>query len=185
MRALLATSNRHKLEELRRALPQWEVELLDRDDVPEESGRSYEDNARIKAVHGTAFAASGVWVIGEDSGIELAALGGAPGTCSARWAEDGVARALTELEGAEDRRARYVCVMVARRPDGSERVGCGTLEGTIASERRGAAGFGYDPIFVPDGETATVAELGDSWKRLHSHRTRAAASLLLGFSTEA
>ena len=116
-------------------------------------------------------------MIGEDSGIEAAGLGGRPGIASARWAEDGVPHLLTELSPLEDRRARYVCVIVAIGPAGEETVAEGTLEGTIAPDRRGAEGFGYDPIFVPDGETRTVAELGDDWETAHSHRARASAAL--------
>jgi len=117
-------------------------------------------------------------VLGEDSGIEVAALGGAPGIESARWAGDGVARLLAELKDVADRRARYVCELVALSPDGEELRGTGTLEGTIAHAPRGGEGFGYDPVFVPRGETQTVAELGNEWKREHSHRARAAAALL-------
>jgi XTP/dITP diphosphohydrolase len=116
-------------------------------------------------------------LLGEDSGIEVAALGGRPGIESARWAEDGVARLLAELEGIEDRRARYVCELVALSPDGEELRGSGTLEGTIAHTPRGNEGFGYDPVFVPLGETQTVAELGNEWKAASSHRARAAAAL--------
>ena len=114
-------------------------------------------------------------MIGEDSGIEASGLGGRPGLASARWASDGVAQLLVELAPLEDRRARYVCVIVAIGPAGEEVVAEGTLAGTIAPERRGAEGFGYDPIFVPEGETSTVAELGDGWKTANSHRARAAA----------
>jgi XTP/dITP diphosphohydrolase len=116
-------------------------------------------------------------VAGEDSGIEVEALGGRPGVESARWAEDGVARLLEVLHGIEDRRARYVCELVALGPDGAEHVAAGTLEGTVTTERRGEEGFGYDPIFVPSGESRTVAELGDAWKAVHSHRARAASRL--------
>jgi XTP/dITP diphosphohydrolase len=116
-------------------------------------------------------------MLGEDSGIEVAALGGRPGIASARWAEDGVARLLEELRGRDDRRARYVCELVALGPDGGERRGTGVLDGTIAEARRGSEGFGYDPIFVPLGESATVAELGNDWKRANSHRARAATAL--------
>jgi XTP/dITP diphosphohydrolase len=76
-----------------------------------------------------------------------------------------------------DRRARYVCELVALAPDGFEYRGTGTLEGRIVDEPRGSEGFGYDPIFVPDGEERTVAELGNDWKRINSHRARAAAQL--------
>ena len=116
-------------------------------------------------------------MLGEDSGIEVAALGGAPGVQSARWAEDPIARLLAELEGVTDRRARYVSELVAIAPGGRELRGTGTLEGRIADAPRGSEGFGYDPVFVPDGEELTVAELGNAWKRANSHRARAAAAL--------
>jgi XTP/dITP diphosphohydrolase len=117
------------------------------------------------------------WVAGEDSGIEVEALGGLPGVESARWADDGVERLLAELHGVEDRRARYVCRLVVISPGGSEIEAGGTLEGVIASGPRGEEGFGYDPIFVPGGETRTVAELGNAWKADHSHRAQAAHAL--------
>ena len=134
-------------------------------------------NARIKARHGRLHAEPDEWVAGEDSGIEVSALGGRPGVESARWAADGVARLLAELGGVDDRRARYVCELVALAPDGVEVRATGTLEGEIAHEPRGDEGFGYDPIFVPVGATATVAELGDAWKARHSHRAKAARAL--------
>ena len=177
MRARLASGNRHKLEELRRALPGWSIELLERHDFPPEAGASYVENARAKALFGRAHAASDEWAIGEDSGIEAAGLGGRPGVASARWAADGVTRLLEELDGTDDLRARYVCVIVAIGPGGEERVAEGVLEGRISSPPRGDGGFGYDPISVPRGEAGTVAELGDGWKTLNSHRARAAAAL--------
>jgi XTP/dITP diphosphohydrolase len=177
VRARLASGNPHKLDELRCALPGWEIELVDDQGFPPEDGDTYAGNARGKAVHGRAGAPADAWVIGEDSGIEAAALGGAPGIASARWDGDGVARMLRELEGETDRRARYVCVIVALGPDGEDVVVEGTLDGTIVHERRGAEGFGYDPIFVPAGEEQTVAELGNAWKSVHSHRARAAGAL--------
>ncbi len=177
-RAVLASANPHKLAELRAALPGWELDLLARDDYPPESGATYEDNARGKARFGRRHAPAGVWVIGEDSGIEASALGGRPGVESARWADDGVSRIQAELDGLAERRARYVCTIVAIDPDGREVVVQGALEGSIpVGARRGDEGFGYDPIFVPAGEDATVAELGDGWKRMNSHRARAAAAL--------
>ena len=177
-RARLASGNRHKLEELRAALPAWELELLETDRAyPAEDGATYYENARAKAAFGREDAAPDEWALGEDSGIEVAVLGGRPGIASARWAEDGVAQLLQELEGVDDRRARYVCELVALGPGGEERRGTGVLEGTIAAGRSGDEGFGYDPIFVPSGEERTVAELGDGWKRRNSHRARAAAAL--------
>lgn len=178
VRARLASGNAHKLEELRAALPGWTLELLETSErFPDEQGESYYENARAKADFGRHVAEEGFWTLGEDSGIEVAALGGRPGIASARWAEDGVAALLEVLEGVSDRRARYVCELVALSRDGEERRGTGILEGEIATERRGTEGFGYDPIFVPGGEERTVAELGDAWKREHSHRARAAAAL--------
>ena len=183
MIAKLASQNAPKLEELRAALPGWELELLGAAEFPPEDGDTYYENARGKAEFGRSLAGPEAWTIGEDSGIELAALGGAPGMRSARWADDGVLRALDELAGADDRHARYVCELVALSPAGEERRATGILEGTIAEERRGSEGFGYDPIFVPDGETQTVAELGNAWKREHSHRALAARALRSAFRT--
>ena len=178
VRARLASGNPHKLEELRAALPGWELELLEPDrDYPPEDGTTYYENARAKAAFGRESAAEDEWVLGEDSGIEAAALGGRPGIASARWAADGVAQLLAELDGVDNRRVRYVCELVALGPAGEERRGTGILTGTVATERRGDEGFGYDPIFVPEGEERTVAELGNEWKRTNSHRARAAAGI--------
>ncbi len=177
MRIVLASRNANKLRELRAALPAWEIALLDADEEPVEDGGTFLDNARIKARHGRSHAPVGTWVAGEDSGIEAAALGGRPGVESARWAEDGVTRLLEELAGEHDRRARYVCELVVLAPDGTELRATGTLDGEIADGPRGSEGFGYDPIFVPLGETHSVAELGNAWKAEHSHRARAARGL--------
>ena len=177
MRARLCSQNRHKLEELRAALPGWELELLDAAGYPDEDGLTYVENARAKAVFGRGLVENDLWAIGEDSGIEAAALDGRPGIHSARWADDGVARLLEELAGVEDRRARYVCEVVCLTSSRELR-GTGILDGVLALAPSGDEGFGYDPIFVPVGEARTVAELGDAWKRRHSHRARAARALL-------
>lgn len=177
--ARLASRNLHKARELEHALPGWRIELLEVDDFPPEEGETYRENALAKARFGRRLVEPGVWVLGEDSGIEVEALGGRPGVHSARWAEGGeyVAKLLAELDGIDDRRARYVCELVCS--GGEEEVsGRGTLEGTVATEPRGSEGFGYDPIFVPSGETRTVAELGNAWKAENSHRARAATALL-------
>ena len=172
VKARLASGNPHKLNELRAALPGWELALLETGrDYPPEDGATYYENARVKAAFGRDSAPPDEWVLGEDSGIEVAALGGKPGIASARWAADGVAQLLGELAGVGDRRARYVCELVALGPAGS-----------VATERRGDEGFGYDPIFVPTGEQRTVAELGDDWKRANSHRARAAAGIEEGMA---
>ena len=177
MRLLLASRNENKLRELRAALPDWDIALVDAPDEPVEDGATFLDNARIKAQHGRLHAPATAWVVGEDSGIEADALGGRPGVESARWAEDGVARLLAELEGESDRRARYVCELVVLDPSGVELKAAGALEGEIAAARRGPEGFGYDPIVVPRGESLTVAELGNAWKAEHSHRAQAARAL--------
>jgi XTP/dITP diphosphohydrolase len=177
VRLLLASRNENKLRELRDALPEWEIALLDAPGEPVEAGASFLENARIKAIHGRAHAAPDAWVAGEDSGIEVAALGGRPGVESARWAVDGVARLLEEIGDAEDRRARYVCELVVLVPARAELRTTGALEGDIAFSPRGSEGFGYDPVFIPTGETETVAELGNAWKAEHSHRARAARAL--------
>jgi XTP/dITP diphosphohydrolase len=123
---------------------------------------------------------SSVWILGEDSGLEVRGLGGRPGVQSARFAAGKhVERLLAELMSVEGegRRARYVCELVAVSPKGEELRGTGILEGRIAQEPRGSQGFGFDPIFVPEGEDRTVAELGDEWKAENSHRARAAKAL--------
>ena len=177
MKLVLASRNRNKLRELRGALPGWEIDLLAVPDEPVEDGATFFENARIKARHGRLHAAAEDWAAGEDSGIEVDALGGGPGIESARWAADPVERLLDELEGIGDRRARYVCELVVLAPDGSEIRATGTLEGEVARERSGREGFGYDPIFVPLGESQTVAQLGNAWKVEHSHRALAARRL--------
>ena len=175
---VLASGNPHKLEELRRALPGWEIGLVAAGDPPPEDGATYEDNARVKARWGRGRAPEDAWAVGEDSGIEAAALDGRPGVHTARWAAgDPVGRMLDALGGDDERRARYVCVIVAVAPDGREVVARGLLDGAIARAAAGTEGFGFDPVFVPDGEALTVAELGDAWKQLHSHRAQAAAAL--------
>ena len=177
--ARLVSRNPHKFEELRAALPDWSLDLLEAGELPPETGETYYANAQAKARFGRS---PDAWVLGEDSGLEVAGLGGRPGIRSARYAgpgEDPVEKLLAQLEGVEGagRRARYVCELVCLAPSGEELRGSGELRGTIARVRRGAEGFGYDPVFVPDGETRTVAELGDAWKREHSHRALAARAL--------
>ncbi|HET7571502.1 MAG TPA: non-canonical purine NTP pyrophosphatase [Gaiellaceae bacterium] len=205
LRAVLCSRNPHKARELERLLPGWRIEPLAADDYPPEDGETYLDNARIKAAFGRGRAPADAWVLAEDSGIEVAALGGRPGVHSARYAAEAasaageaacarpedrgiafgdptgapaIARLLSDLGDAEDRRARYVSELVALAPDGSEHRGTGVLAGRIGREPRGSEGFGYDPVFVPDGEERTVAELGDDWKERESHRARSARALL-------
>jgi XTP/dITP diphosphohydrolase len=165
----------------------WALEPLDADGYPPEAGETYYENARAKAVFGRTVEQSGAWVLGEDSGLEVEGLGGAPGIKSARFAgEMHVERLLAELADVEGggRRARYVCELVALSPAGEERRGTGILEGRIGHEPRGSEGFGFDPIFIPAGEKQTVAELGNDWKAQNSHRGRAAKALLKRFAAE-
>jgi XTP/dITP diphosphohydrolase len=182
VQVVFASSNRGKLRELRALLPGWEIEPLT-GSLPDETGSTFYENARVKAVSAHE---EGRWTLGEDSGLEVDGLGGEPGIRSARYAgidatdEENVRKLLDALAAAESvaRQARYVSELVCVRPDGHEVRGRGTLEGVIAREARGSEGFGYDPVFVPHGEERTVAELGDAWKREHSHRAEAARALL-------
>jgi XTP/dITP diphosphohydrolase len=180
VKVTLGSQNPHKARELERLLPGWTIVPLDADDWPDEVGTTYLENARAKARF--AFERAGGPALGEDSGIEVAALGGRPGIGSARYAPEGapaIAKLLGELAGAGERAARYVCELVFVTGDGKDVRGSGTLAGTIARAPSGDEGFGYDPIFVPEGEERTVAELGDAWKERNSHRARAARALLV------
>jgi len=177
-RVTLASRNAHKARELEVLLPGWTIVPLDADGWPEETGETYYENALIKAsfAHGVTRG----WAVGEDSGIEVSALGGRPGLHSARYAPEGapaIAKLLGELGDETDRRARYVSELVAVAPDGTVVRGTGVVEGRIADAPRGEGGFGYDPVFVPEGEERTVGELGDGWKSQQSHRARSARAL--------
>ena len=185
MKVALVSRNPGKLRELRGLLPDWEVEPLDTTGIGEETGETFSENAREKALFGRAAAPPGRWALGEDSGLEVDGLAGAPGIRSARYAgegatdEENLEKLLADLRGVtgEGRRARYVCELVLVSPAGEEYHARGTFEGSIAEEARDTAGFGYDPVFVPEGETATVGELGEEYKAEHSHRARAAGAL--------
>lgn len=186
-RLLVATTNAGKQAELRRLLARLPAEVVTPDaigldlDVPEPH-ESYAENAVAKAV---AFArASGLISIADDSGIEVAALDWGPGVRSARWAgEKGreADRMLEALEGVDDRRARMVCALAVAVPadigEPQVELFTGVVDGAIARERRGAGGFGYDPVFLIDGVT-TTAELPQGEKDRVSHRGRAVASAL-------
>jgi len=178
--ARLASGNPHKLEELRAALPGWQLEPWDGGPLPPEEGGTYFENARAKAEAGRS---DDRWSVGEDSGIEVEGLAGGPGILSARFAgpgEDPVAKLLAQLAGmtGRAREGRYVCELVALSPEGEQVRATGLLRGRIAEEARGSEGFGYDPVFIPVGEDRTVAELGNAWKREHSHRALAAQAFL-------
>ena len=151
MQALLATGNAGKARELERLLGGVRVRHVAVDVV--EDGATFAANALLKARAAQALAEPGEWGLGDDSGLEVAALGGEPGVRSARWAgpddADRNAALLARLEGAADRSAAFVCALAAVSPDGEEIVVEGRLEGAIAEEPDGDEGFGYDPVFVP------------------------------------
>lgn len=182
----LASANVNKLHELRALLAHWDLQLLDADEYPEEEGESFYENARAKAQYAREVADPDLWVLGEDSGLEVEGLGGGPGLHSARFAgagasdEDNVTKLLDALRdvGDDGRRARYVSELVLLTPAMEEFRGSGVLEGRIGAERRGSEGFGYDPVFVPESHELTVAELGNEWKAENSHRAEAARALL-------
>jgi XTP/dITP diphosphohydrolase len=176
--ATVCSENPHKLAEFRELFGDWDLELLEGAEFPPEDGDTYLENARIKARFGRAVGPADRWMLADDSGIEVAALDGGPGVLTARWAEGRhVEKLLGALDGVDDRRAQYVCELVALSPAGEEIDGTGVLRGGIALAAAGAEGFGFDPVFVPIGETRTVAELGEAWKAGHSHRALAARAL--------
>lgn len=181
LNAVVASRNEHKARELERLLPGWQIDPLDAAEFPPEEGETYYENALGKARFGRTVSLCDSWVLGEDSGLEVEGLGGGPGVRSSRSAAgDEVGWLLRELAGVEGdgRRARYVCELVGISPDAREFRGSGVLEGRIALEAQGSEGFGFDPVFIPEGEEQTVARLGNEWKAHHSHRARAARQLL-------
>jgi XTP/dITP diphosphohydrolase len=180
VRLLLATRNAHKVREFARLLGDVALDPLpDELSSPEETGETYAENALIKAR--AAAAATGRAAIADDSGVEAAALGGRPGVRSARYAgesaSDGENLALLRREVPPGSGLRYVCVIAHVAPDGEETLFEGVCAGTMAAEGAGTRGFGYDPVFVPDGERRTMAELSDAEKDAISHRGRAARAL--------
>ena len=185
MRVVLASGNAHKARELGRLLPGWAVEPHP-GDLPEETGETFRANALLKARHVRRTAPADAWVLADDSGIAAAALDGAPGVRSARFAgeqasdEENLAKLLREVPADGDRRVTYVCVLALLEPGGPEpRLFEGRCEGTLAAEPRGEGGFGYDPAFVPTeiSDGRTMAELSPEEKDAISHRGRAARAL--------
>jgi len=182
---VLSTRNEHKVREFAGLLEGFEVARLPDDvELPPETGTTFADNALVKAR--VAAGATRRPAIADDSGIEAAALNGAPGVWSARFAGDGatdeenLAQLLREVPAEGDTRARYVCAIAYVEPGGVERVVHGRCEGRLTHEPRGDGGFGYDPAFVPDdypGDERTMAELTPEEKDAISHRGRAAREL--------
>jgi XTP/dITP diphosphohydrolase len=175
----LATGNEHKVAEIAAILGPG-VALAARDPQVDETGETFEENALIKA---RALASQvGQPAVADDSGIEIDHLGGAPGVHSARWTQesDWIPRVLRELAGVPTaaRTCRYVCAAALVRPDGTELVVRGTVEGRIVEAPRGSGGFGYDPIVAPiEGDGRTFAELSAEEKHALSHRGRAFRAL--------
>jgi XTP/dITP diphosphohydrolase len=190
-RIVVASANPKKAAELAELLDAFGAQVLPRPpEVPEvvEDGDTFLDNARLKAV--ALAAATGEAALADDSGLEVDALDGAPGVHSARYAGESASDAanvdllLAELErvGATEpaaRTARFRCVLVLRRPDGTELVADGVVEGTICAVPAGDAGFGYDPVFVPvEGDGRTFAQMASAEKQAISHRGRALRALV-------
>jgi len=195
LRVVLASGNAGKLREFSELLATSGFTLLRQSDFgivpPPETGTTFLESALIKARNAARLA--GLPAIADDSGIEVDALGGAPGVHSARYAgenasdEDNLAKLLGALHGLppERRGARYRCVIVfvEHAEDARPLVGEGTWEGTIIDARRGDGGFGYDPSFVPVGESRTVAQMPAAEKHLHSHRGQALRAFLARLAT--
>lgn len=187
-RLLVATRNRGKLREIVSYLEDLPLEIMGLGDFPdlpsvEETGSTFLENARTKAL--AAASRTGVPSLADDSGLEVEALGGAPGVISSRYGgregDDAanIARLLREMEGVpEERRgARFVCVLVLAHPDGRWVSLEGTCPGRIAEAPRGKRGFGYDPVFIPEGLDRTMAQLSLEEKNSLSHRGRALRAL--------
>lgn len=180
-RLVIATRNAHKTGEIR-AMIGDRFEVLDANAFPdfpeiEEKGTTFLENARLKA-EGISAHVDG-WVLSDDSGLEVDALDGAPGVWSSSYGgEEGNhaknnARLMAEMEGKEDRSARFRCTMVLARGGKEQANFSGTVEGGLIGALRGTGGFGYDPLFIPNGYSETFSELGDGVKNTLSHRSRA------------
>ena len=185
IRLVLATNNRHKINEIRKILPE-SYELISLQDagiheeLPETSG-TIEGNAIQKA--GRVYELTGCECIADDSGLEVDALDGRPGVHSAYFAGEprndnrNIVFLLDQMEGVEDRKARFRTVIALVRGDGVHTFE-GVVEGTIANRLQGRGGFGYDPVFIPEGFNQTFAELDESVKNTVSHRARALKNLM-------
>ena len=181
-RLFAATHNAHKLAEIAAILPGFEIVADDPAGV-EESAPDFAGNALIK-VRAIAGRHRGEWCMADDSGLEVAALGGAPGVRSARYAGEpsdtaaNNALLLKNLAGAADRRANFTCAIAVVAPDGTEKTITGKCFGRIAESPSGANGFGYDPLFIPDGHAVSFASLPSGEKNAISHRGRALAAMV-------
>jgi len=183
VRIVLATGNRHKASELGPLLGGADVDVAPEGFEVDENGTTLLQNALLKAWALRPQVPADRLVVADDTGLGVHALDGRPGVYSARYAgpkatfDDNNALLLRELDGVEDRRAAFVCVLVALGADHQITVGCGVLPGDIATAPRGEHGFGYDPVFVPRGLDRSMAELTPDEKNAISHRGRAARML--------
>jgi len=184
MKILAATNNAHKLEELRNILAPRGIEVISAreaggiDEVVEDAP-DFEGNAAKKAIETAK--AKGMTVFADDSGLCVDALDGRPGVYSARYAptdEERISKLLGELDGVENRQAAFVCVIALASPEGLIGTARGECPGTISLAPTGEAGFGYDPIFVPEGHARSFAELGEEIKNSMSHRGKALAKAI-------
>ncbi|MCE1235315.1 MAG: RdgB/HAM1 family non-canonical purine NTP pyrophosphatase [Hyphomicrobiales bacterium] len=178
-RIVVATHNKGKLAEIRDLLAPYAIEAVSAGDLdlpePEETGETFEANAALKAL--AAATASGLPALADDSGLCVAALGGQPGIYSARWAgeDKDFTRAMRNVEellaqsGSDDRRAHFVAALCLAWPDGHTETVRGEVHGTLVWPPRGDAGFGYDPMFLPEGETRTFGEMSAEEKHGWRH----------------
>jgi len=177
MKIFIATHNQHKLREIGQILPDFEI-IADDPEGVEENASDFIGNALIK-VRAIASAHRGAWCLADDSGLEVAALDGAPGVRSARYAGEpsntpnNNALLLKNLTGVTDRKANFTCAIALVSPDGAEHTAVGKCFGNIAESPSGKDGFGYDPLFIPDGYNKSFAELTADEKNAISHRGRA------------
>ncbi|MGD9695754.1 MAG: RdgB/HAM1 family non-canonical purine NTP pyrophosphatase [Thermoleophilia bacterium] len=192
VRIALATGNLDKVAELERLFPGAEITGAPDGFDPEETGTTLLQNAWIKAAALRSLTGDDeAIVVADDSGLVVHALGGRPGVFSARYAgpgatyEDNCRRLLDEMDGVEDRRAVFACVLLGLAPGDRVLVGAGMCSGSIAPAMRGSGGFGYDPLFLPEGEDRSMAEMTRDEKAAISHRGRAARRMasLLGIGT--
>ena len=180
MKIFVATHNLHKIKEIGQILPDFEI-IPDDPEGVEETAPDFIGNALIK-VRAIAARHRGAWCLADDSGLEVAALGGAPGVRSARYAGEpsdtaaNNALLLRNLAGTEDRAANFTCALPLDDPERPEHTVDGKCFGRIALRPSGAAGFGYDPLFIPDGYEQSFAELTAGEKNAISHRGRALAA---------
>ena len=182
MKIILASSNEHKVKEINAIVDGTGIEFIlpPAGFDPIEDGETFEENSLIKAKE--AWKLGRTWTLADDSGLCIDALKGAPGIHSARYAETPQARidrVLNEMDGAEERSARFKCCMTLINPQGEVAFSyTGVCEGSIINEQRGINGFGYDPIFLLDGSDKTMAELSEDEKNKVSHRGKALEAVL-------